>query len=194
MNDTEQANGVLPPNRRRLPGIVLLLGVFLAGMLCGGGLAVLHVMHRIREGMHDPARRTEHVVERMSRQLDLTPEQQARIRSILQAQDKELANIRKESWPKVVARMERTEQEIGELLKPDQRERWRAMIDDLRRHCLPGGMRQPRGGPSGIGHQDLRRGQEPVPGRGRPEPGPAGKPLPPRPDDRLPPPPPAAGE
>ena len=144
MSDTEQTGGVVPPKKRRLPGILLLLGVFLGGMLCGGGLAALHVMHRIREGMQNPEMRTEHVVERMSRQLDLTPEQQGRIHSILQAQDQELAKIRQENWPNVMARMELTEKAIGEVLKPDQREHWRGMVAELRRRCLPGGLRQPR--------------------------------------------------
>ena len=188
MSDTEQTGGVVPPKKRRLPGILLLLGVFLAGMLCGGGLAVLHVMHRIREGMQNPEMRTEHIVERMSRQLDLTPEQQKRVRAILQTQEKELGKIRKESWPKVVARMDLTEKEIGDVLMPDQREHWRAMVAELRRRVLPGGLRPPRPpeeqrpgfgpgmgrGPGGMGRHGQRPEDAPPPPAGEP-------PLPPPP-------------
>ncbi len=187
MNDTEQTGGVVPPKKQRLPGILLLLGVFLAGMLCGGGLAVLHVMHRIREGMQNPEMRTEHIVERMSRQLDLTPEQQKRVRVILQTQEKELGKIRKESWPKVVARMDLTEKEIGDVLMPDQREHWRAMVAELRRRVLPGGLRPPRPPEAlrpGFG-PGMDRGGRGLGGMGRHGQGP---------EDAPPPPPPPAGE
>ncbi len=154
----EQTEIIAPPKIRRWPRIVLWLALFVAGMLCGAGLTVLHVMHVIRQGMAHPHDRTEHIMDRMTQQLDLTADQQKRIRDILTAQGRDLAAIHKDTMSKVKERLQRAEREIGEVLTPAQLEKWRALMNDMRQRWQPpgpGGMQPPAEG----GRPETTRGR-----------------------------------
>lgn len=157
----------LESRRYWLSGVLLLLCGFLAGMLCGGSLVARHLLSKIQKGMEYPESRVEEVMMRMSRNLDLTPDQQQKIRTILVAQEKELSGLRQQILPKVSLRLEQTEKAVAEILDPQQREKWRGILADNRRQWGPpggrGGGRMP---PGGFGGENGRR-----PGEGRPGPG-----------------------
>ncbi len=164
----------LPPRRRYwLPGILLLACGFLAGALCGGSLVARHVLSKIQKGIEYPESRVEETVMQMSRNLELAPDQQEKIRTILTSQDKELLSLRQQIWPKVTARLEQTEKEITAVLNQEQAQKWRNVVADNRRQWGPpgggpmGGMRPPP--KFGEGHRpgDVRPG-EGRPGKGRP--------------------------
>jgi Spy/CpxP family protein refolding chaperone len=82
-----------------------------------------------------PARgRVERQLQRMSQSLNLTDDQKARIRPILQERNKQLADLRaKSSLPQGEARAKAREirksarQQIDQILTPEQREKQRAM-------------------------------------------------------------------
>ena len=192
MSDTNQTGGVVPPKKRRVPAILPLLGIFLAGMLCGAGLGAQYVMHRLRDGVRNPEHRIDHMLRGMSKMLELTPEQEKRARAILDAQEKDLMAIRKAGWPKVTARLERTDREIGDLLDAGQLKKWRELSEGMHRHwmpAVPGGMRpQPSGRPDEKGAPSYSRpgNEKTAPARGRPAnvppPSPSGPAAEPRPE------------
>jgi hypothetical protein len=144
-------DAVIHPVPRRgywLPGVALLVCGFLAGALCGGSLVARHVLSKIQKGIDYPESRVEQTVMHMSRSLGLTQEQEEKIRTILNSQDKELISLRQQIWPKVTARLELTEKEIAAILNPEQAEKWKNTVAGDRRQWgpregPPGGMRPP---------------------------------------------------
>ena len=96
-----------------------------------------------------PARgRVERQLERMSKSLNLTDDQKARIRPILQNRNKQLEDLRaKSSLPQGMARAKAREirrsarQQVDQILTPEQIEKQKA----IRR-----GVRQNRGGQSSV--------------------------------------------
>jgi Spy/CpxP family protein refolding chaperone len=92
-----------------------------------------------------PRGRVERQLQRMSERLNLTEEQKAKIRPILQERNKQLDDLRAESsLPQGEARAKATEirksarQQIDQILTPEQREKERA----LRRGTRPKGSGQ----------------------------------------------------
>lgn len=97
---------------------------------------------RWHEGMrHDesvPGGARHRYAERFARELDLTPEQQARIDSILQSQQERVRALRRESLPRFQEITRETRRAVEAVLTPEQREqirlrqrRWR---DTAREH------------------------------------------------------------
>ena len=70
-------------------------------------------------------------------ELNLTPEQQTEVRAILAEQRDDLAELRRQVGPTVVARLRKTDREITAVLTPDQTARWREMVERFRRNWLP---------------------------------------------------------
>ncbi len=65
--------------------------------------------------------------ERLTRELDLTEEQRARIDSIVRHQAVQLREINEESRPRVRAVVRETREQIDSVLTTEQRERMREM-------------------------------------------------------------------
>jgi Spy/CpxP family protein refolding chaperone len=92
-----------------------------------------------------PARgRVEHQLQKMGKRLNLTDEQKARIRPILQERNRQLKDLRaKSSLPQGEARARATEirksarQQIDQILTPEQREKEKAMRRGTMRATTP---------------------------------------------------------
>lgn len=149
----------------------------------------------------DPRHFSEMVVRRMSDDLDLSAEQQEKLRPIVLNTGDELAKIRREQEPKVRETIDKGIEATKAILTPEQREKFTAFMERLekRRKAMerfgppPGGPDMgPPGPPPGEG------GFPPPPphgfGDGPPPPppgmGPPGMGLPPDFEGFLPPPPP----
>ncbi|WP_300163047.1 hypothetical protein [Solidesulfovibrio sp.] len=103
----------------------------------------------------DPRHFSEMVVRRMSEDLDLSPEQQEKLRPIVLNTGDVLAKIRREQEPKVREAIEKSTEETKAILTPEQLEKFTALMDRLekRRKAMerfgppPPGMGPPPGGP-----------------------------------------------
>lgn len=113
-------------------GILLLL-VFCSGLVCGAGLT----LRAIREHVQHPERRVERATRWMERRLDLSDEQSSKVRGILERQRRDLGALRDEVRPRVVERIEQTNEEIEEVLTAEQREEWREFVHRFRERWLP---------------------------------------------------------
>lgn len=173
--------------KKVLAGLVL----FISGLVVGvfgtrlmGERSTLALLHG------DSKRFAELVVHRLSADLDLTPDQRAKLRPIVLETAKKLAEIRREQEPKIKAAMEADTKAIKTILTPEQVEKFEAMLKRLeeRRQALarfgpppppPGMGPMPPGDPLGMGPPP------PPPGMGPPPlpPGMGPPPLPP--DDPL---------
>lgn len=113
-----------PAATSRTRGLVLLFAIFLLGMICGAALFFMgqhsagHFSRwRMGPGMHGPHDPIGH----LARELDLDDEQLAEAREILDRNRRQMHEA-----------LERTHEELMELLTPDQRERFGELR--LRRH------------------------------------------------------------
>ena len=95
--------------------------VFIAGGLTGGFIGATHARHLFRafhsHGLPDRIR------DRLERQLDLTPEQSAKITPIIDDTAKKLEEIRTESARRVRATLEESHRQIAPQLTPEQRKK-----------------------------------------------------------------------
>lgn len=124
--------------RRRVWRVVLTLFVFLCGAVCGAGLTLAGVAHRVREAIRHPERMPARQMRNLTRRLDLTDEQQKRVRAVLDEQHAEFMALRDEVRPRVISRLKETEREISAVLTGEQRTKWQKMVERFRRFWLKG--------------------------------------------------------
>lgn len=150
--------------------ILAVCALFLSGVAIGAMGMLLYVQQVARSG--EPAFDSDRAFDRghLIRELDLSEEQRAQIRSILEASWREGAEMRRQLRPEVEALMGRTRASIEAVLTPEQREKFEQM-QRLDRRPLERLLLGPGVGPPGPRH----------PGeRGGPSDGPRGRRRPPR--------------
>jgi len=117
--------------------IALLVVVGLAGMGLGFAadrLALHHARGGGRRGMRDAGRGPwdgrrggDGMRERLARELDLTPDQQRRVDSIMGQQTRDFRRIREEMQPRFDSLLQRAQAGLDSVLTPDQRARLRSL-------------------------------------------------------------------
>ncbi len=101
--------------------IALLIG-FGAGAVFGQWQARENFHHRWKEGGM-----REHMLKRFSSELELTPEQQAKVAAIFDAQHPKMMALQAESRPKFEALRNEVQAEVRKVLTPDQLPKFEAM-------------------------------------------------------------------
>lgn len=125
---------------KRSIAFVYVLGLFLLGILIGAlGMQLWHANKPLpgpfggRGGMRAPRQEMGHrpghgpgpfFLERLGRQLDLSPEQKRQIAEIIEESHREAGALREEILPKVEAQLDQTRERILEVLTQKQRERF----------------------------------------------------------------------
>jgi len=110
--------------------------VFIAGVATGvfaGAWRAKHVHVVKHHGPHP--RMAERMIERFERELDLTPEQLALTRPIVEETARKLSAIREETGRRVSATLEESHQQIAPHLSPAQQEQLKEM-KSRHRHIL----------------------------------------------------------
>jgi hypothetical protein len=106
-------------------GSGLVVGIFGARLWHERGtLALLH---------GDPRHFVEMVVHHFSADLGLSPEQQEKLRPIVQETAKKLAEIRREQEPKIQEALDADTEAVKKLLTPQQLEKFEAILKGLKR-------------------------------------------------------------
>ncbi len=118
----------------RVKGALLLLLAFLLGAAAG---AFGFGLYQARTGWwrppRDPARFQRVLVNRLTRTLELRPEQRQEVETILGETGQEFARMREEIGPRVRAIRERTRERIRAVLDPGQQERFERWAEDWER-------------------------------------------------------------
>lgn len=110
--------------------ILAFLGVFLAGAVFGGFISLR--MARERFFKEPPMDRfTSLVLRRFSDRLELTPEQEQQIRPIVMATEVELRRVRSSGFKETVTIAEKMNEQISELLTPEQREKLEQLKQEM---------------------------------------------------------------
>jgi Spy/CpxP family protein refolding chaperone len=160
----------------------LLLGlIFLAGALSGVGLSVALALHFEHVRMHErEGDMQKHIMAGLTRELGLSPDQQARIQPIVADASKQIQDVHHEEIGRVTRIISSASDQIAPLLTPEQK----AKLDQLKSEGGAGmffGRSRGWGAPGDMHHHGGDPGGE--------APGPPPLPVPPPP----PPPPPAPG-
>lgn len=106
--------------------ILVFVGLFLAGALCGSALT-MRILKGSRPDGRQPARFD--MMERLEKGLKLTDEQKEKIRPIVRRSQEETQRLRRENVREIAAAMDRMHNDIAAELTPEQR----AKLEDMRK-------------------------------------------------------------
>ncbi len=120
---------------RKTPAIAAVLLIFCLGAATGGLVAHLIYQKKI-EGLvrGGPRAMTEMIIKRMNRELLLDADQQKAVTKIVQETHEELKQVRQQFRPQMRQILKHSEERIGEILRPDQREAFEKLLVSRRRH------------------------------------------------------------
>jgi uncharacterized membrane-anchored protein YjiN (DUF445 family) len=143
------------PSNTRTTAVAVVLSAFLAGLVVGvaGELVYLIHYHRIIPSRTAGRLITQHLIDRLDRELKLDPQQRARIEKIVEARRQRIDTLWSSVRPAVMQEIDATNAEIEKVLKPDQLEKFKAMETRMRNRV--------RGGP---GHHGQMPPPPPPPG------------------------------
>jgi Spy/CpxP family protein refolding chaperone len=120
--------------RPRVKGALLLLLAFLLGTAAGGlGFGLYQVRGGWRHPPRDSERARQFVLKRLTRELDLRPEQQQQVEAILRETGRELARLREEVGPRVRDIRGRSREKIRAILNPEQQAKFEALAKEWER-------------------------------------------------------------
>jgi Spy/CpxP family protein refolding chaperone len=126
--------------RPRVEGALLLLLAFLLGAAAGGlGMGLYQSWTGWWHQPRDPERSRQFVLQRLTRELDLRPEQQQQVEVILRETGQEFARLREDIGPRVREIRGRSRERIRAILNPEQQAKFEALAQawerrDERRH------------------------------------------------------------
>jgi len=109
--------------------VLTLIAIFVAGAVTGG-------FFTIRAVKYETSRRSEMrpemplAVDRWLARLHLTPDQDQKLRPIIEQADNELRNLRALDLREIQGILDRAQDRINPVLTPDQRERLRQMLEE----------------------------------------------------------------
>ena len=127
-----------PPRRsRRWLTILLCVLIFLAGGVTGAGAMAVHTIRRIKEAVHNPEVIPERIVARLRRPLDLDKEQELKIRAILARRQASLLEARAEVLSRAGPEFTGIEDDIANVLRPDQLDDWHKLYRKFLTEWLP---------------------------------------------------------
>ena len=122
--------------RPRAKGTLLLLLAFLLGIAAGMlGFGLYQTRMGWWHPRRDSARFQQFVLKRLTRELDLRPEQQQQVETILRETGQEFSRLREEIGPRVRDIRMLTREKIQAILSPDQQTKFAALEKEwARRH------------------------------------------------------------
>jgi len=124
-------------NAKPIIGIML---VFALG--AASGAVATHMFHRDRMETFikgGPESREEFIVSRLSRKLDLDTRQQVQVRTIVHENHRAMREVRKQQHPQIQAILDQGQSRISAVLRPEQQEKFRQIIEERRKHHSPEG-------------------------------------------------------
>ena len=111
--------------------IVAFVGIFVAGVLVGG-LVPLRAVKVQATRTASPDQYGPFLMKRLVNRLDLTPEQQEKIKPLIDRAAEELHQTRRKAWSESQAVIERVDKEITAELTPAQRAKFERLQNEQR--------------------------------------------------------------
>lgn len=120
MSEIEPVIPVTPPPRRtKWIAALIVAGAFVAGVLVG--IAATHLLLHRGHRRHMPGRASHFMAERLDRRLDLTDEQEKKVKEIIARRHARMDQVWGSVHPRVRAEIDATNDEIAKILTPEQR-------------------------------------------------------------------------
>lgn len=152
-----------------IKSFLLGLAVLVAGNAIGAGVMYLYLSKQKEPLNPEPEIYAEHMLYQLSNELDLTPEQRNKLIPAIREHYIILSYIRASVRPQIVSQLERLNDDISEVLTPEQEQIWHSKIQRLKEAFPTFHGRPPRGrdgepgregGPSGPRGRDSEPGRE----------------------------------
>ena len=134
---SNQSTITLPPVPRRRFRWLRTLLVFFAGIVVGGAMTVIFIVHRVEHAIHHPEDAPPRITKYLTRKLDLSPAQHDQVLSIVQQRQQSLLALRQEIRPRLNTQLEELRVEIDNVLNADQRAKWEKLYRDTKDRWLP---------------------------------------------------------
>lgn len=125
------------PKRRRWPTIVLALVLLVSGIAIGSGLTVLVVLRRVHDRLHHPEQLPADATAYLRWWLELNDEQAESVEATLRERRARILELRRRFQPELEEQIDRIEEEVGAVLKPEQKEKWTQWYRAKRRLWVP---------------------------------------------------------
>ncbi len=106
-----------------------LIAIFVAGAVTGGFLTIRAMKYEMPRRIEVPPG-TPFSVDRWLAHLHLTPDQDQKLRPIIEQVDNELRNLRALDLREIEGILDRAQDRMNAVLTPDQRERLRQMLEE----------------------------------------------------------------
>ena len=106
-----------------------LFAIFVAGAVTGGFLTIRAMKYEMPRRIEVPPG-TPFSVDRWLAHLHLTPDQDQKLRPIIEQVDNELRNLRALDLREIEGILDRAQDRMNAVLTPDQRERLRQMLEE----------------------------------------------------------------
>lgn len=147
---TPNPSRLIQPRRLRrrrwiMAGIFAL--VFLAGMVAGSAVATRVITDQFRLRPRDPHAIPQRITRRMQRKLNLSDEQSRQIQTILTNRLDSLLAMHHGLKPQIKSEIQRTENEVAQVLTPSQAQKWRRWFNRRFREHWASPPPPPRGPP-----------------------------------------------
>jgi len=109
--------------------VLTLFAIFVAGAVTGGFLTIRAMKYEMPRRIEVPPG-TPFSVDRWLAHLHLTPDQDQKLRPIIEQVDNELRNLRALDLREIEGILDRAQDRMNAVLTPDQRERLRQMLEE----------------------------------------------------------------
>ena len=109
-----------------------LIAIFVAGAVTGGFLTIRAMKYEMARRSETPWG-TAFTTDRWRARLHLTPDQDEKLRPIMQQADNELRNLRAVDLREIEGILDRAQERTNPVLTPDQRQRLQQMLEDRKR-------------------------------------------------------------
>ncbi len=125
------------PKRRRWKSVLLGVIILLGGLVIGSGGTLIIVHKLVISAIHHPEQVPKRMAKRISRKLDLSREQTAKVQAILIERQKALLAIRREAYPRVEAELRKARDQVAAILEPEKAASWKNRFEQLRTQWMP---------------------------------------------------------
>lgn len=122
--------------RPRVKGALLLVLAFVLGAATGAlGLALYQARTGWWHGPREPERFQQQVLRRLTRELDLRPEQRQQVEGVLRETGQEFARLQEEVGPRLRDIRGRSREKIRAILNPEQQAKFQTLEKEWERRA-----------------------------------------------------------
>lgn len=143
MNESSQSSSKSIPLqrwRRALPAwvqVCVLLLVFASGIGVGAVGASQFMLSRMQHYRENPEVFPDELSAKLQSRMNMSDDQTSKVRAIVTLRHGNITSLRDASAPGILQEFSLMEQEIADLLDPNQREQWHETADWVRKTFLP---------------------------------------------------------